>query len=47
MSQNFKEIFKKLDEKNLKFLINKIIGIDIEKPFENVKKNTLYSTTSR
>ena len=38
MSQNFKEIFKKLDEKNLKFLINKIIGIDIEKPFENVKK---------
>jgi LmbE family N-acetylglucosaminyl deacetylase len=38
VSQNFKEIFKKLDEKNLKFLINKIIGIDIEKPFENVKK---------
>lgn len=38
MSSEYEEFFKNLDEKNLKDLIKKILGIDIEKPFENVKK---------
>lgn len=38
MFPKFKEMFKNLDEKTSKDLMKKLFGIDMEKPFENVKK---------
>ncbi|MEM1575859.1 MAG: PIG-L deacetylase family protein [Nitrososphaerota archaeon] len=38
MFSEFKEIFKNLNEKTSKDLMKKLFGIDMEKPFENVKK---------
>lgn len=38
MFPEFKEMFRNLDEKTSKDLMKKLFGIDMEKPFENVKK---------
>lgn len=38
MFSEFKEMFRNLNEKTSKDLMKKLFGIDMEKPFENVKK---------
>lgn len=38
MFSEFKEMFRNLDEKTSKDLMRRMFGIDMEKPFENVRK---------